>query len=53
MTELAGQPKLYLMVTASYNEVLERTAVAREATGNFMNELIKDNLISLDCYLQG
>nr|AGY14636.1 eukaryotic initiation factor 4G [Aplysia californica] len=53
VSELAGQPRLYLVVTASINNVLEGTNTARDLTGQFFHELIKSNNITLDMYTKG
>jgi len=53
VSELAGQPRLYMFVTASLNDVLEKRTTDRELTGKLLNELIKSNNISLDIYTKG
>ena len=53
MSELAGQPKLHLMVTASINDVLEGKDSARELTGSFFHEMVKSNLLTQDQYIKG
>ncbi|RUS91062.1 hypothetical protein EGW08_001190 [Elysia chlorotica] len=51
--ELEGQKYLYVFITASINNVLERSDKDRALTGQFFHEILKDNLLSLDKFIKG
>ena len=44
---------LHLFVTASVNEVVEKSDRSRIGTGEFFHELMKENLITMDMYTKG
>ncbi|GFR93186.1 eukaryotic translation initiation factor 4 gamma, 1 [Elysia marginata] len=53
LMELEGQPYLHMFISASMNNVLERSDKDRTLTGQFFQEMLKDNLISLDKFIKG
>uniref|UniRef100_A0A0B7B9X8 MI domain-containing protein n=1 Tax=Arion vulgaris TaxID=1028688 RepID=A0A0B7B9X8_9EUPU len=51
--ELSNQEHLHVFVTACINEVLERSLKARELTGSFFHEMIRQSNLAKDIYLKG
>ncbi len=51
--ELESPKSLYMFVNVAVTEVLERSQLARTMTGDLLNELVKQEVLSLDQYIQG
>ena len=51
--ELESPKSMHIVVSKSLELVLERSKQARERTGNLMHDLVKNNMLTVDQYIQG
>lgn len=51
--ELESPKNIHLFVTNAINHVLERSPQARKQTGSLLHDVVKQNVISVQSYIQG